>query len=80
MHDMLSKAELKGELKDRFQKLEQEYNKVATVRGAIIEEVVKIERKEEVHFMFEDADFSAPTIRRLIQQGEQDAEQALSER
>lgn len=80
MYDMLSKAELKGELKARFQKLEQEYNKVATVRGAIIEEVVKIERKEEVHFIFEDADFSAPTIKRLIQQGEQDAEQALSER
>jgi NTE family protein len=78
MHSILSKAELKGELKERFLKLEQEYHKVATIRGAIIEQVVKIERKEDVHFLFEDADFSAPTIKKLIKQGEEDAEQVLS--
>lgn len=78
MHHILSSAELKGELKERFLKLEQEYHKVATVRGAIIEQVIKIERKEDVHFIFEDADFSAPTIRKLIKQGEEDAAQVLS--
>ena len=78
MHAILSSAELKGELKERFLKLEQEYHKVATVRGAIIEQVVKIERKEDVHFIFEDADFSAPTIKKLIKQGEEDTEQVLT--
>jgi len=77
MHDMLSNAELNGEMKGRLLKLEKEYHKVATVRGAIIEEVVKIERKEDVHFMFEDADFSATTIKKLIKQGEEDAERVL---
>ena len=78
MHDMLSKAELKGRLKERFLRLEQEYHKVATIRGAIIDQVIKIERKEDVHFMFEDADFSAPTIKNLIRQGEEDVDRVLS--
>jgi NTE family protein len=29
------------------------------------------------HFIFEDADFSIATIKRLIQEGEKDAEEAL---
>lgn len=79
MHDILSNVELRGELKEKFVRLEQEYHKVATARGAIIDQIVKIERKEDVHFMFEDADFSASTIKKLIKQGEEDAEQVLSD-
>ena len=50
---------------------------MATARGAIIEHVVKIERKEDTHYIFEDADFSVATIKKLIRQGEQEAEEAL---
>ena len=80
MHDLLSNVELKGEMKERFMQLEKDYHKVATIRGAIIEEVVKIERREEVHFLFEDADFSTMTIRRLIKRGEEDTERVLDAR
>lgn len=78
MHTILSNADLKGELRERFLRLEQEYHKVATVRGAIIDQVIKIERKEEVPFIFEDADFSMRTVRKLIKQGEEDANQVLN--
>ena len=39
-----------------------------------------IERSEDIHFIFEDADFSANTIRKLIRQGERDAETAITQR
>jgi NTE family protein len=48
-------------------------------RGAIIRNIVRIERSEDTHFLFEDADFSLNTIKHLIEQGEQDAENALKE-
>jgi NTE family protein len=64
------KANEKGEetqsnakLKERFDKMELEYNKLVRRRGAIIKEIVRIERPEKVHFLFEDADFSVATIR-----------------
>jgi hypothetical protein len=76
MHDLLMiitsnvKANEKGEetqsnakLKERFDKMELEYNKLVRRRGAIIKEIVRIERPEKVHFLFEDADFSVATIR-----------------
>jgi NTE family protein len=58
-------------------KMEQEYNKLAIHRGAIIRKIVRIERPEKIHFLFEDADFSIATIKDLIKQGEDDAERAL---
>jgi NTE family protein len=64
-------------LRDRFKKMEQEYNKLAIQRGAIIRKIVRIERPEKIHFLFEDADFSVATIKDLIKQGEDDAERAL---
>lgn len=47
-------------------------------RGAIIKEIIRIERPEKTHFLFEDADFSLTTIKKLIRQGERDAEKALA--
>jgi NTE family protein len=38
---------------------------------------VTIERPEKAHFLFEDADFSVATIKKLIKQGEEDTERAL---
>jgi NTE family protein len=64
-------------IRDRFMKMEQEYNKLAIQRGAIIRKIVRIERPEKIHFLFEDADFSIATIKDLIKRGENDAERAL---
>jgi NTE family protein len=88
MHDLLTitskrKREEGGEhdedpiLKKRFVKMEQEYNKLALQRGAIIRKILRIERPEKIHFLFEDADFSISTIKDLIKQGEKDAERVL---
>jgi NTE family protein len=88
MHDLLmitaSKSQKQGEEKDedpilkkRFMKMEQEYNKLALQRGAIIRKIIRIERPEKIHFLFEDADFSIATIKGLIKQGEEDAERVL---
>ena len=43
-------------------------------------EIIGIQRKEEEHFIFEDADFSTAKIKKLISQGEQDTENALAEK
>jgi NTE family protein len=77
MHDMLNNVKLDEKMAGRLLIVEQEYHKLATARGAIIEHVVKIERKEDTHYIFEDADFSITTIKKLIRQGEQAAEKAL---
>jgi NTE family protein len=63
--------------KKKFSSIEKKYHRVARRRGTIIEKVVKIERKEDVPFIFEDADFSISTIKKLIREGQRDAEQAL---
>jgi len=78
MHDILNNVELKGEMRDRFLKIEEEYHKIACERGAIIDKIIRIERTEDVPFLFEDADFSLETIRKLIQKGEDDAEEVLN--
>ena len=85
MHDLLMISNIKfkekgddAKLKDRFDKMELEYNKLARRRGAIIKEIVRIERPEKTHFLFEDADFSISTIKKLIRQGEEDTEKALA--
>ena len=84
MHDLLmitSNTKLKeghdAKVKERFKKMETEYNKLARQRGAIIKKIVRIERPEKTHFLFEDADFSVATIKKLIRQGEEDTERVL---
>ena len=51
---------------------------LAHQRGAVIQDIIRIERAEESRFLFEDADFSFETIKKLIAQGYNDAERALS--
>jgi NTE family protein len=80
MHDIISNATLDDELRMRFKELEPEYYKLAEYRGAIIEEIIKIERSEDVHYILEDCDFSLATIKKLIKQGEEDAEKALAKK
>lgn len=80
MHDIISNAQLDEELYKRFTKIEPEYHKIADARGAIIDDITRIERTEDMHFLFEDADFSLATIKKLIKQGEDDTEKALAEK
>jgi NTE family protein len=80
MHDIISNAQLDKALHERFRKIEPEYHKIADARGAIIDEITRIERTEDTHFLFEDADFSLTTIKKLIQQGERDTEKALAKK
>jgi NTE family protein len=63
--------------KEEFAKIEEEYDKLAHQRGAIIKDIVRIERTEESRSLFEDADFSVETIKKSIMQGERDAEKTL---
>jgi hypothetical protein len=50
-------------MNDTFIKIEEDYHKLATDRGAIIEEITKIERGEDVRYIFEDADFRLLRLR-----------------
>jgi NTE family protein len=80
MHDIISNAQLDGELHERFRKIEPEYHRLADARGAIIDEITRIERSEDAPFLFEDADFSLATIKKLIKQGEDDTDRVLTEK
>jgi len=84
MHDMVMHLfdtnQLDEATKERFKKIEPEYHKLALERGAIIREIIRVERSENVHFLFEDADFSIGTIKQLIMQGEEDAEKVLTKK
>jgi len=77
MHDIISNSTLDEKQKQRFENIESEYHKLACDRGAIIQKITKIERQEESHYIFEDADFSLATIKQLIKQGNDDAEKVF---
>jgi NTE family protein len=77
MYNILESVPLDEKTKKKFDKLELEYHKLACERGAIIKEIVRVERKEESHYLFEDADFSIDTVKKLIQSGERDARKTL---
>lgn len=77
MHDILENIPLDEKNQKKLEEIEPEYHKLACQRGTIIKEIVRIERKEESHYLFEDADFSLDTIKKLIRNGEQDATKAL---
>ena len=81
MHDYIMSSTIQSPNKFSNQKLatiEDEYNKLAHQRGAIIQDIVRIERTEDSRFLFEDADFSFETIKKLIIQGYNDTEIALA--
>lgn len=71
MHELLDNNHPK------FAEVEEAYHKIAVDRGAIINKIVRFERTEETHFLFEDADFSIASIKRLINEGEKDAMKVL---
>ena len=77
MHDILSSTTLDEAAKTKLAAIEKEYEKLASERGGIIDKIIRIQRDEHFHFLFEDADFSIATIRSLIDRGERDAKDAL---
>lgn len=77
MHGILQNAELDKKSREELKKLEPEYHKLASKRGAIIKNIIRIERQEDTHFLLEDADFSFSKIKHLIQEGKRDAEEIL---
>lgn len=79
MHQIIQDSKLTPKNKKRFQEIQPEYEKLATQRGAVIQDVIRIERQEESHFLLEDADFSLSKIKHLIKQGESDADRVLQE-
>lgn len=89
MHDLLMKYDLElkssslkvsensNKLKTELINLEDNYHKIIEKRGSIIKKITRIDRPEEHPFLFEDADFSELTIKKLIRQGENDAKRAI---
>ncbi|MDE1844435.1 MAG: hypothetical protein KGI10_03810, partial [Thaumarchaeota archaeon] len=75
----LDKSSLDENSRTKFSNIQKEYHEIAQERGAIIDQIVRIQRKEDSHFLFEDADFSITTIKNLMEQGGRDAILALSE-
>jgi NTE family protein len=80
MHDVLNNVQIDEGMRDLYLQIEKEYHRLAGDRGTIIDKIIKIERTEDIHFIFEDADFSIATIKKLIKQGEEDAENVLAEK
>lgn len=78
MHDIIESSNLDKKSEEKFALLKLEYHRLACERGAIIKQIIRITRKEDFHFLFEDADFSIATIKQLIKNGEKDAENALA--
>ena len=74
LYQIISSAKLDEKNKARLEKIRPDCDELVHNQGAIISEVIRIQRKETEHFIFEDADFSLRTIKRLIKQGEEDAE------
>lgn len=64
-------------LSDELQEIEKKYFEIRRQRGSVIHKIVRIERPETTPFLFEDADFSEKTIKKLISQGEADTLKSL---
>ncbi len=79
MHDIIESIPLDEKTRKKFDHVEPEYHKLACERGAIIKQIIRIERQEDSPFLFEDADFSIDTIKQLIQNGERDAMRVLTD-
>jgi len=81
IHDIINAddAKIDEKSKAKFKEIESEYNELVHGYGAVIEEVTRIGRKEKMHYLFEDGDFSAYRIKKLITEGEEDAEKVLTQ-
>jgi NTE family protein len=62
LHHIANDADLDDNLKRQLRELEPEYQKLVSKKGAIVKEIIKIERRENSQYIFGDADFSKNTI------------------
>jgi NTE family protein len=77
LSDIIAKSSKSNELQEQISELKKHFSNITTERGTLIKSLVRIQRKEKIHYLYEDADFSKSTIRKLIRQGEEDAEEAI---
>ena len=76
-----SYANIDEKTKEKLKELDKEYHSLTKKHGAAITDVIRIGRKEEdLHYILEDADFSKYRIKKLIHDGERDAENAIKEK
>jgi len=76
-----SDAKIDEKTKEKLKELDKEYHSLTKKHGAAITDVIRIGRKEEdLHYILEDADFSKYRIKKLIHEGERDAENAIKEK
>jgi len=71
-------TKLDGNFKSRLKEIEPEYNVLVKRIGSTIKDVVRIGRRETLHYLLEDADFSIYRVKKLIAEGEEDAEHVLA--
>ena len=69
----------KKEEKDKFEKIRAKYKKISEEHGAEIKGVYYISRDEPFPNLYENADFSADTIKASIREGELKTEQILKD-
>jgi NTE family protein len=82
MHKIINSpdANIDEKIKEKLKELDKEYNHITEKHGAAITDVIRVGRKEEdLHYILEDADFSKYRIKKLIYEGEKDAEKVLME-
>lgn len=81
MHRIINSDEAKidQKTKEKLQELDKEYNSLTEKHGAAITDVIRIGRKEnDLHYLLEDADFSKYRIKKLIADGEKDADKVIA--
>jgi NTE family protein len=69
----------KKEDKEKFKKIRSKYKKISEEHGAEIKHVYYISRDEPFPNLYENADFSADTIRSSIKDGELKTKQILKD-
>ena len=77
MMNYLDSEKADDKMKQKIFDVEKTYHKLTVERGGIIRDIVRIERKEDVPYLFEDSDFSLATMKKLIRAGEEDGNKAI---
>ncbi len=78
MYDIIQNSVPDEKTKPKLEKIKKEYQRLVFEQGAVIRKMTRIERREDMHYLFEDTDFSAGTIKNLIAKGEKDTEEILA--
>lgn len=66
-----------GAARRKLKEVRSDYQQLIHRRGAVIRELIRIGRRERMHYLLEDADFSRYRVTKLIKEGETDALRTL---